>query len=269
MRIVRFALLVVLSIPFLSASVAQQTPSSSAQAMNLLQQALAALNPGAPTTDVTLSGSAHYIAGSDDETGTAVLKAMGGGASRMDLTLSSGIRSEVHSVDASGSSVGAWSGSDGVQHAISFHNLLTDSSWFFPGLTLTRLVNTTGIVGTYAGQEILNGQSVLHLSFSQPPTNASGPDAAVMQHLSQIEFYLDSTTLLPVALSYAIHPDNNELLDIPVQILFSNYQNVSGVRIPFHVQKLLNGCLTLDLQVQSATLNSGLSANAFSVQIAQ
>lgn len=84
-----------------------------------------------------------------------------------------------------------------------------------------------------------------------------------------MDLFLNSTTLLPVALSFAAHPDNNALLDIPVQVQFSNYQNVGGVQIPFHIQKFLNYSLSLDLQVQSAVLNSGLSANSFGVQVAQ
>ncbi len=53
-----------------------------------------------------------------------------------------------------------------------------------------------------------------------------------MQHLAQMNFYLDPTTLLPVALSFSTHPDNTELLDISVQIQFSNYQTIGGVQFP-------------------------------------
>jgi hypothetical protein len=90
-----------------------------------------------------------------------------------------------------------------------------------------------------------------------------------MQHLTQMDLYLDPTSLLPVALSFMTHPDNSELLDIPVQVQFSNYQSIGGVQIPFHVQKFLNGSLSLDVQVQSAVLNSGLSSSAFAVQVSQ
>jgi hypothetical protein len=268
MRSFRFVLLLVL-IAFAKSATAQQAATPSAQGTALLQQALTALSGGTSITDVTLSGTARCIAGSDDESGTAVLKALVAGASRMDLTLSGVNRSEIRSVDGNNSPIGAWSGPDGVQHAISYHNLSTDSSWFFPALTFRRLANTAGIVGTYVGQETWNGQSVLHVSFSQPASVATASNAAVMQHLTEMDFYLDPTTLFPVALSFSIHPDGNELLDIPVQIQFSNYQNTGGVQTPFHIQKFLNGSLSLDLQVQSAVLNSGLSASEFSVQTAQ
>jgi len=251
----------------------QQTVSTSSTQLQpgaLLVQSNAALGSSAVVTDVTLSGTAETIAGSDDETGSVVLKATAGGQSRVDLSLSGGVRSEVRSVDGSGSPVGLWSGPDGVQHAISYHNLFTDPSWFFPALTVRRLVNITGLIGSYVGLENLNGQSVQHISFAKPPDAASaGPNAPVIQHLTQIDLYLDPTTLLPVALSFPTHPDNNELLDIPVQIQFSAYQNINGVQIPFHIQKYLNGSLALDLQVQAATLNTVIPASAFGAEITQ
>ncbi len=88
-----------------------------------------------------------------------------------------------------------------------------------------------------------------------------------MQHLTQMNFYFDPTTLLPVALSFSTHPYGTELVDISVQIQFSNYQSISGVQVPMHVQEFVNGTLSLDLQLQSATLNSGLSATQFTVQV--
>ena len=53
---------------------AQQTATSSPQPLVLLQRSLSALAGAQTLTDVTLSGTARRIAGSDDDTGTAVFK---------------------------------------------------------------------------------------------------------------------------------------------------------------------------------------------------
>lgn len=98
----------------------------------MLAQSAAAHARSVAISYVTLTGTAQSIAGSDDESGTVVLKAMAAGESRMDLTLPGGVRSEIRSFDANGNLLGAWSGFNGIQHAISYLNLLTDSSWFFP-----------------------------------------------------------------------------------------------------------------------------------------
>src|SRR5437016_12441307 len=95
MRVARLLLSIGLCVLLVIPSAAQQTASSRTPATQLLQQSLAALQGNTSVTDVTLSGSARRIAGSDDESGTAVLEALTTGQARMDLSLPSGSRSEV------------------------------------------------------------------------------------------------------------------------------------------------------------------------------
>lgn len=262
MKALSFLSVLLLTFPNLQA--AQQTASSSTQASQLLQQSLAALQGNTSVSDVTLSGTARRIAGSDDETGTAAFKALASGAGRMDLTLSSGQRSEVANLSVT-PPTGAWSGPDRVSHALAFHNLLTEPAWFFPAFPIARRLSVSGYVATYVGHETHNGQSVEHVSVSQTAPFPNPPSVASFEHLTQLDFFLDSTTLLPAAIAFNIHPDNNASLDLPVEIRFSDYRVVSGAQVPFHVQKYLNNSLILDFQVQSITLNSGLSASSFSL----
>jgi hypothetical protein len=247
---------------FLVPAAAQQSASSSPQAAQLLRQALTAIGASTPLTDVTLSGSAHYIAGGDDETGTATVKAMAG-ASRIDLNLSSGPRSEV--VNASASPAGTWSGPDGVAHAMVFHNLLTDPAWFFPAFPISHGLSV-GYMATYVGHEDHDGQAVEHLTTAQTFTIRPFAGAPTIAHLSQMDFFIDSTTLLPTAVTFNIHPDDDASLDIPIEVRFSDYRVVNGVQVPFHVQKFLNNGLILDLQFTTAVLNTGLSASQFGVR---
>jgi len=294
MRISRPALLLFLCSLIPASLSAQQSASAPAaapttsdpQAVALLQRSLAALTGGAPVSDVTLTGTAHRIAGSDDETGTATLKATAAGDSRGDFSFPSGERSEIRnhaSVPLAGSlppgvpaaaaqalqPVGAWSGPDGAIHGMASQNVMTDAAWFFPAATLTRLLSSQGYVFSYIGPETLNGQSVTHLEIIQPfPASVNAPQqlAALVQHVSQMDLYLDPGTLLPAALAFNVHPDNNAGLDIPTDIRFSAYQPINDVQVPFHVQKYLNNGLVLDLQFSHATVNSGLAASAFDIQ---
>ena len=159
-RSLRFAFLALLVLTAQFAS-AQQSSTSSTQALSLLQKSLAALTGSQSVSDVTLSGTARRIAGSTDETGTVTVKALAAGAARMDLNLSSGLRSEV--INISGAPAGNWSGPDGVSHAISNHNLFTDPAWF-PAFTLSRLLSAQSAVITYVGPETRDGQSVIHVT---------------------------------------------------------------------------------------------------------
>lgn len=242
---------------------AQATAQTTAQPALFLQQSLIALVGNTALSDITLTGSVRRIAGSDDESGAFTLRAISNGSARLDLVLSSGPSSEVSNLSAS--PVGSWSGPDGISHDLAFHNLLAESAWFSPALAIERRLSSSTFVATYVAHESLNGQAVEHISVSQTATFPDPPGVPTFSHLSQVDFYLDSTTLLPASIAFNIHPDNNELLDIPVQILFSDYRSTSSVQIPFHIQKFINNSLFLDLQIQSANVNTGLTDSNFAV----
>jgi hypothetical protein len=263
MRVVRLFLCVFISFLLSISLAAQQTATSSPQALQLLQRSLSALSSGQTLTDVTLTGTARRIAGSDDESGTVVLKATASGSSKIALSFSSGNRNEVRST-SNNSLTGSWSGPDGVPHPISYHNLMTDSG-LFPDFTLANLIASQKTVATYVGQETRNGSTVIHISAYQQLPGITGDAALLPQHLSQIEIFLDPTTLLPASIAFNTHPDNNALLEIPIEVDFSDYRVANGIQVPFHVQKYLNNSLFLDLQFQSVAVNTGLTTGLFSL----
>jgi len=233
--------------------------------LSLLQRSLSTLGGAQTLTDVTLSDTARRIAGSDDETGTAVFKALVSGAGRTDLSLSSGRRSEVCDLTTA-TSVGAWSGPDRVSHPVPFHNLLSEPAWFFPAFAIARRLSNSDYVATYVGQEKYEDKNFEHISVSLGISVQTPAGVPSFGHLTQVDFFLDSTTLLPSSISFNIHPDNDAGLDIPVEIRFSDYRAVGGSQVPYHVQKYLNNSLAIDFQAETVTLNTGFSASAFNAQ---
>jgi hypothetical protein len=243
---------------------ATQNPTAVALATN----SIAVLSGSVQVADITLTGTATRIAGSDVGTGTVTLKALGTLDSRIDLSLSSGTRSEVRNA-SNGAPQGSWLAPSGSVNSMAMHNCFTDAAWFFPALTVLSQTSNPNLSITYVGLETKNGVSVQHLNFAsvsavQPTASAGlrGP-AASLATLSSTDVYLDSASLLPVALAFNTHPDNDALTNIPVEVDFSNYQAVNGVQIPFRIQKFLNASLFLDLTIQTASLNSGLTDSAF------
>jgi hypothetical protein len=303
MRYFRLALLILVCFVCSASVLGQQstsgaatTPTSDPQAVALLQRALSALTGAVSISDVTLTGTAQRLAGSDDETGTATLKASATEDSRVDLSFPSGSHSEIRnhaaiplsgalpsgvpaSLSQTPQPVGVWSDPDGVLHGMAAHNIMTDATWFFPVLTLEKIASAQNYVFSYIGQETHDGITVLHVSASQQfpqlaqnssTSNSPGPSPAqfqaLVQHLSRMDFYIDPNSSLPTALDFNSHPDDNASIDIATEILFSGYQKIGGVLVPLHVQKYLNNSLVLDLQLSDASINSGLSASTFALQ---
>ena len=267
MQSTRFAILFLGSFLMSLPVVAQQpTPAAprDAQTVLVLQRSLAALTGTATVNDVTLTGTVTRIAGSDNESGTATLKATAVGQGRIDLSLPSGQRNEV--TDSSQTSpVGNWSGLDGAWHPIAAHNLFGDPSWFFPTFLIHRVLSTPSYVVSPMDAETMDGVAVEHLTIYQqsgPPS----PQSALMQGLSQIDIYLNASTLLPVAVLFNAHPDDNALVNVPTQIKFSNYQVVQGASVPYQIQKYVQNGLVLDVTVTGVQVNTGLSATDFQAQ---
>jgi hypothetical protein len=237
------------------------TPTaSSPQAVTLVSQAVAALTGSITVNDVTLTGTGTRTAGSDVESGSVSLKALAGGQSRLDLIVAGGTRSEIRNLDSNGASQGFWIGLDGTINSMANHNCATDAAWFFPALSVLSRLSNPNLLVTYIGNETRGGVSVQHLHFLIQNPVAAG----VFQQLSAEDVYLNASSNLPVAITFNAHPDNDASANIPAEIDFSNYQNVNGVQVPFRIQRLLNGSVLFDLTIQSATLNSGLTAAAFS-----
>lgn len=225
-----------------------------------LQASVTAMIGASTLQDVTLSGSAESIAGADDETGAFTFRATSTGSSRIDLAFTSGTRSQTRQF-GQGAPSGAWMDEDGVPHASSQHNLMSGYDWPFPELILNQFLTDPLMSVTFVGQE----GTLLHFSGCEQRTGISSAANGLLQHLTQVDLWLDPTTLLPAQASFNIHPDGNAGFDIPVRIDYLNYQTLSGVVIPTHVQKFVNANLVLDAQIQSISVNAGLPSSAFSL----
>jgi hypothetical protein len=242
----------------------QPSPTRDAQAVSLANQALSALVGSTAITDATVQGTANFIAGSDQETGTATLEARMGYESRAVLSLSGGQRSEVRN-GSSGLPQGKWSGSDATWHTIPLHSCWTDPTWFFPALTIQSAFNDPQISFSYVGQETKEGLTVQHFQVSRVAPGQTSKATTLIQRLSQVDFYLDSTTHLPVAIDFNAHPDTDAGQDLPVEIQFSGWHSANGIQVPSRIQKLLQGSLTLDLSALTVSVNTGLPQTDFTI----
>jgi hypothetical protein len=216
---------------------AQTQPPSDPQAVAFANQAIAALSGGLTINDVTLTGTATWSGTGTSDTGAATLRALGTGESRMDLALTAGTRTEIRDAQT-GNLLGQWFNPDNTSGYMAAQNCMTDAVWFFP--VLGSLTAGSNVVLLYIGQETRNGTAVQHVQsyVYQPNPPATVPTP---QQLSTMDFYLDAGTLLPVAITFNGHPDNDASINLLNEVDFSNYQPTNGALVPLQMQKYQQG----------------------------
>ncbi len=239
------------------------------QALNLVSQSYQAMTGMTALQDATLQAAATWVSGSDEELGTASLTVKGSQESRVILSLTSGQRQEIRNL-VSGSRTptappGAWAGPDGVWHPEAPHNCWVDAGWFYPAFALQMALNDPSISVVNAGPDTLGAATAIHLVFYRTVLAPSASTSALIQKLSTLHVYLDLTSGLPIGFRFSTHPYGDAGLDIPVEIRFSSYKQVNSVQVPYHIQKLLQGSLLLDLNVSDVQINSGLSDTEFTI----
>lgn len=259
----RFAVAVCLLALVCSVNAQTTLPSSDPAAVSLAIKSVAALTGGQPISDATLNATVISILGSDYETGTATLQAKGATESRIDLSLGNETRTDVRNV-VSGVQEGAWSLNGSKATAYSQANCWTDAGWFIPVMGILSQNAVSKTVFTYVGLEQYNGLSAQHIRVFR-----LGPfmtDIQTAQRLTTVDFYLDPNSYLPLGIVSNSHLDSDVNTNVPTETRFSNYQVVSGIEVPFHIQRLLNGSLMLDITVTSAQFNTGLPDSLFTLQ---
>lgn len=246
---------VVLFLLFSTGLVAQ---NSDPMATTLAQQSMAALVSAQSTvTSVTLSASVTSPNESETTSGTGTFNAQGSGQSRVDLDVGN-TRS-----DARNMASGTWQINGGTATAYAGHNCMTDAVWFFPALSSLTQTANPNYVFKYIGLEEHASVNTQHIRVFQVfPQDSTG----LLAQLSEMDFYLNPSTSLPVAIASQVHPDTNLFVNIPWEVRFSNYQTVNGLLIPFGFEQMLNGNVVLSAIVTNVVVNPNLPQSLFTLQ---
>jgi hypothetical protein len=238
----------------LSCSVIAQAQTSSAQQTNaaaILQQIWTVFAAGNSVSQVQLTGSATWYAGGAVDSGTATLTAASSGAAQMQLSLAQK-GTWVESESAFGMGMDCqWSGTDGVLHTGDFMNCLKPAVWFLPSISLQPPSLPTGVGVSDLGTGTVGPGTYRHLQIQAVLADIPSYLLSPTMTASTTDIGFDPNTLLPAVLLWQVHPDNGAQINVPIEIRYSNYQKVSGIEIPFSVQRYVNGALQLDIQVTS------------------
>lgn len=229
---------------------------------SLLSSSAVAMQGQNSLADITLSGTARWLVGTEEETGMVQLQAISSGSCRLDFHAPSGTKSEVQTISNSGRA-GSWIGTDRISHTTASHNLMTGSSWFYPVFMFSGILSDNSQIVQFVDND---GATIHIVAHKLIDSNSATEADRLMEHLSRIDIYLNAATLLPEKLEFNSHADTNALMDIPVTIQYSNYLTENGITFPSRIQRSFNSGLQIDMRIQPTSTNSGLTNTSLNAQ---
>jgi hypothetical protein len=155
-----------------------------------------------------------------------------------------------------------------------FTNCWSTPIWFFPAAVITSMVDDPQVAILYHGRVRRNENDIEILRTYQAEPRESSINS---DNLTVNEVQIDLNTLLPVSIRFwrgsdgeagvpsdPLSPSNN-----PVEVHYGDYQEVEGVKVPFHIvwsrPGAKGGLESVSIKIRAVRLNTGLSAGDFSV----
>jgi hypothetical protein len=251
------------SLSLAAIAVAQQGSTPTGEQVSHLPDIYMAQHPLQSGTNVVLAGTIT----TDGATGSISLSAAANGQSQIQLQLPSGSETETRTISRFWRA-GTWTDSSGAAHPASPQDLMgPHPAWFFPSFILMSGLGSPDYVSSDLGLETRNGISVEHIAVWQRPINTlPASSVAYVEQQSQYDIYLDPSTWLPVAMTFSrqfepaspkqfLAPAQTSTAGVLEEVRYSNYQQVQGVPIAFHLQAFFQGTLFSDIQISSANLS--------------
>jgi hypothetical protein len=221
----------------------------------LLAQLSQAISGGFPLKSVTLTGTAIWYGGNREDSGSATLTASAAGAATMQLSLATkGSWTESQS-DFGIHAACQWMGNDGAAHEGDRLNCFRPVNWFLPSISLQPTLFPAGVGAADLGTSIVGIDTYRHLQTQA--VLAEMPSKLLLRSVqaSTTDVGMDPNTLLPRVLRYQVHPDDGGLVEMTVEIRYSDYHKVDGVEIPFMIERYINGSLQLEIHLSSAQIS--------------
>ena len=208
------------------------------------------------------------------DAGTLTLEASGTGSSRVDLELSTGSRITVRAPAGASAGTGQNATSPGgttevagTTSRLPLGDSFWPAAWFFPALALPAAAGPSAVLSDLGSQTLdesaPGGTALRHLRFALSPPNPDAAGATTVAALTQADWLLDPSTFLPAVLRFSRHPKGIVNRGYQVEVRYSDWRVVSGVEVPFHIERWVTGSRELVVTVQSVEINPPLASSQF------
>jgi len=208
--------------------------------------------------DFSGSGTITYYWAGETVQGPVTIKGRGTDQFRLDATLPSGIRTFVSS-----GGVGYIREPNGsITNLSSYQAGDFGNTLVFPfGQMLLALADaSTNIV--YKGLVSHEGSQVHQIRVEGLQNKITGSRMIAGQVHGQ-DFFVDADTFLIVSVLGKAYSRDGAMNSCPVEVLFSDYRSSGGVMVPYSIRNVVDGQLSVALQLDQFTFNNNLSDSDF------
>ena len=203
---------------------------------------------------ITLNGNASWTVGSLHETGTAKLQAGVDGSAIVQLMLNTASRTDAMTGVDQGRTC-LWSDKAGTTHEVVGANCLVAIPWFAPALLSQNQASLPSLLrGEDHGITTRDGAEVHELDLTLKLAGQTDTLTQQMIEASRVKVFYDPKSLTATSLEYSVFFDGNDVTRLPVRVLFSDYRTVSGVLLPFHIDRYVQKSLQLSLDISNASI---------------
>jgi len=237
-------------------SFSQQTITKDPTAMAIVQQSLVAMGGGQNFVDVQAVGTTTAYGDSGAVTYPITLQATGTASIQSVISNPAGTRTHV---------------TDGVNICAdsTLVELTPDASAalalrridFVPALTILNDSADPNFEVSYVRADTLNGAAVDVIAIGLAPPGVVADTSQTPQWF----FFIDRATSLVSKIQMTNTIPSASPQGPTVEVVFSQYQAVSGFAVPMDQATYVNGALSQDLQLTSVAFNNGLDSSLFAM----
>jgi hypothetical protein len=142
----------------------------------------------------------------------------------------------------------------GVRHSLAFWTTKYQRPGHLPRLSLIADYQSANFQAQYVGLENVNGSPAHHLRISMLPVDSTPVQSEDL--MSEFHVWIDQNSLLVVKTrTFDFSPETPQNRT-PVDTFFGNYQQQSGVLVPFHLVRYIAGQKDSDIVFTSISLTA-------------
>jgi len=228
-------------------------PKRDQQAISILSQCLQAAGGTQVISniqDFTGSGTITY---GDQTQGSVTIKGRGLTQFRVDANLPDGVHSWIVSKGLAFQRI-----PDGSTSPLPSQNAVKSAIATFPLPYLFSVLQDTSISISYGGLVTHDGAQVYDILVQKTLTPSTDPLNTVGD-ATKAHFFIDPKALVIVSVQDSAFRKDGGPGASAHEMQFSNYQNVSGLSVPFSISEFIAGQKTSTIQLTQLTFNSDLT----------